>query len=324
MNNSIFRSMVKGFYDAQKLRMQVGLRIVANVKVRMGQLPGKKEAEMDDAALALIDQIRNEYTRITDSLTTINTRTKVKAIEQGGGIIADIFEYELAGYYVQLLNSETNLEKTITPALKQFPIFTEYLTGVKGCGPLMSAVIISELDPFKANRISGFWKYAGLDVIQITEQREVDEEYEGEEEVEVRLDPATGKLIRFIELTKGEGRCRKTHHMIDVDYINKKGKPATRRSITFNPFLKTKLVGVLAGSFLKCKSPYSDIYYGYKARLEARPDTALYTLGHRHDMAMRYMIKIFLQDLWLKWRELEGLEITAPYAEAKLGLKHGA
>jgi hypothetical protein len=41
-------------------------------------------------------------------------------------------------------------------------------------------------------------------------------------------------------------------------------------------------------------------------------------------MAIRYTIKIFLQDLWLKWRELEGLPVSAPYHEAILGHKHGA
>lgn len=45
--------------------------------------------------------------------------------------------------------------------------------------------------------------------------------------------------------------------------------------------------------------------------------------AHRHQAAVRYMVKIFLLELWLKWRELEGLPITEPYSEAKLGIKHG-
>jgi len=37
---------------------------------------------------------------------------------------------------------------------------------------------------------------------------------------------------------------------------------------------------------------------------------------------MRYCIKIFLQDLWLAWRVLENLPVTAPYNEAVLGHHH--
>ncbi len=47
------------------------------------------------------------------------------------------------------------------------------------------------------------------------------------------------------------------------------------------------------------------------------------TPGHRKNMAIRYMVKMFLKDLWVAWRTLEGLPVTPDYAEAKLGLKHG-
>jgi hypothetical protein len=46
------------------------------------------------------------------------------------------------------------------------------------------------------------------------------------------------------------------------------------------------------------------------------------TKGHRHNMAIRYMVKEFLADLWTIWRTLEGLETKPRYAEAKLGIIH--
>jgi hypothetical protein len=46
--------------------------------------------------------------------------------------------------------------------------------------------------------------------------------------------------------------------------------------------------------------------------------------GQRHNMAMRYMVKMFLIDLYTKWRTLEGLPVSVPYSEAKLGIKHAA
>ena len=49
-------------------------------------------------------------------------------------------------------------------------------------------------------------------------------------------------------------------------------KSKRKMELLFNPFLKTKLVGVLGSSFLKVQeSPYKDAYYNYKARLEKPP-----------------------------------------------------
>ena len=39
-------------------------------------------------------------------------------------------------------------------------------------------------------------------------------------------------------------------------------------------------------------------------------------------MAKRYMIKMLLQELWLRWRELENLPIRAPYAAEYLDKGH--
>jgi hypothetical protein len=44
--------------------------------------------------------------------------------------------------------------------------------------------------------------------------------------------------------------------------------------------------------------------------------------GHRHQAAMRYMVKQFLLDFWTAWRKAEGLPVVDSYAEGKLGLKH--
>lgn len=207
--------------------------------------------------------------------------------------------------------------------------------------------------------------------------------------------------------TLGAGRSRHKDHLVRVKYINKAGQEAERDSITFNPFLKTKLIGVLAKSFLRAgNEEYCKVYYDYRNRLESMaehatwhrvsgkctlpelinemwvkkavtkgkrvleeggeyiykkpadtskyrevklpegaryvPDThdreceivnakgqivAKYVYGkskgHRHNMAIRYMVKIFLQHLYFAWRPLEGLPVAPTYAEAKLGLIHG-
>ena len=99
----------------------------------------------------------------------------------------------------------------------------------------------------------------------------------------------------------------------------------------YNQFLRSKLCGVLGSSFLKCSSPYREYYDNMKNRLESknwgmpskhpthkdRPKA-----GHQHKAATRYMIKMFLRDLYVAWRTLEGLPVREPYQQEYLGHDH--
>lgn len=120
------------------------------------------------------------------------------------------------------------------------------------------------------------------------------------------------------------------------------GAAARRRrgeKANWNQFLKTKMLGVLAPSFLKCRSPYAEFYYNYKTRLENKPcnmppekhkrgamaEDLLpngCTPSHMHNKALRYMTKQFLSDFLVKWRELRGLPVRPPYFEEYLGRIH--
>jgi len=101
----------------------------------------------------------------------------------------------------------------------------------------------------------------------------------------------------------------------------------------FNQFLRSKLCGVLGSSFLKSKAPYSEFYYNLKTRLEGEKwgmdsknptDKKRPKAGHQHKAATRYMIKMFLKDLYVAWRTLENLPVREPYQEEYLGKKHTA
>lgn len=133
-------------------------------------------------------------------------------------------------------------------------------------------------------------------------------------------DIVTGEEFIGEVLVSQHGRRKGDTEMFE--YTDKDGKQSTKRGITYNPILKTKLMGVLTGCLLKAKDPtYSAIYYDYRSRLDNSVEHKDKTAGHKSMMAQRYMIKQFLRNLWTTWRTLEGLEVNYPYEVAKLGNK---
>ena len=285
MNHNL-RLIVRGAYDLQKIRIQMGNRIVGNLKVKLGQAPGQPEEEMDAAGKDLLRTLRADYKKITDGVAGggIPSPRRFKAL----GVISTYTELCLISQYLDIEQSEDQHFRRLGNILKEYPVYTEFLEGVRGVGPAMAGVILSEIDISKARHPSSLWKYAGLDCA-----------------------------------ADGKGRSRKAQHLEVVTYVNKDGEEAQRNGITFNPWLKTKLVGVLGSSFVKAGGPYREIYDGCKHRLENHAVYATVSKGHRHNMAVRYMVKMFLVDLYTVWRELEGLPVSLPYQEAKLGYRHG-
>ena len=287
MNTSNLKSIVRGAYDIQALRIQMGGRIVANFKAKLGMEPSVKEETADKDAKKVLDYLKAEYKLITDGMASL-PRTFSK---NGDSLISTMTELVLIDQYFTLERDEAKHFRQLGKVLDEYKIYTHFLKGVRGIGPAMAGVIVSEIDIQKAKYSSSIWKYAGLDVAQ-----------------------------------DGKGRSRKKEHLIDTEYTNKDGEVKIKKGISFNPFLKTKLVGVLGSSFLRVgfkDNPYRAIYDNYKNRLENNPNHTEKTKGHRHNMAIRYMVKMFIIDLYKVWRKIEGLEVHAPYSEAKLGLKHG-
>jgi hypothetical protein len=284
---SNIKTMVRGTYDIQQLRIQMGNRIVSNFKAKLGQEPSTPEEEMDKDAQNILKKLRRHYRKITDGVKTFPRQTSFK----GDEVISTYTELCLISQYLDLETSEAQHFRRLGHVLKEYPIWTEFMEGVKGIGPAMAGVIISEFDIHKAKYSSSMWRYAGLDVAE-----------------------------------DGKGRSKRKEHLIDIEYTAADGTQKTKKGITFNPFLRTKLLGVLATSFLLAgpkNNPYRKVFDDYKHRLDNMPAHADKSKGHKNNMARRYMVKIFIIHLYEHWRALEGLPVYDPYHEAKLGLKHG-
>ncbi len=278
------KTLVSGLYDIQESRIQSGNRIVANWKAKHGQQPSAKEESLDADAKKILEDLRKGFSNITAGITALPRRLTFK----GNEVIHDYTILCLMDSYTQLEKMESNQFKYLSHVLEDYPIYTEFLKGVQGVGPGMAGVIIAEIDIAKAQYPSSLWKYTGLDVAP-----------------------------------DGKGRSRKKEHLVETEYADKNGEIKKKMGISFNPFLKSKLIGVLASSFIRAGvNKYEQIYRGYKHRITEHPDHIEKTLGHRDNMAKRYCVKMFLMDLHRVWRKLDGFPPTVPYHEAKLGMKH--
>jgi len=283
---SNLKTIVRGAYDIQKNRIQTGNRLVGNFKAKLGQAPSEKEDTIDKEGQQVLLNLRRSHKLLTEGVAVFPRQATFK----GDEVISNYTELCLVDNYFELEAQEKSHFRRLGHILKEYPVYNSFLHGVTGVGPAMAGVMISEIDITKAEYPSSLHKYAGLDVAP-----------------------------------DGQGRSRKKEHLEDSEYTDKDGEVQIKKGITFNPFLKTKLVGVLGSSFIK-QSPdkcvYRKIYDDYKHRLENMDAHKEKSKGHRHNMAVRYMVKMFLIDLYNAWRPLEGLPVAPTYSEAKLGKVH--
>lgn len=307
----LLRTMTFSAYDLQKLRIQVGLRLCANFRSKLAVKPNASDEELDDEAVKIIYELKDSYRRLTDGIVARRKHgLPAESNFVGDALISTYTELVLVDQYVGMEEKERLQFAQLSSVLAPIPVYDGYLKDVRGIGPAMAAVLISYFDPYKAERISDFWAYAGFDVAP-----------------------------------DGAGRSRREAHLIDREYVKANGSKATRKSVTYNPWLKSRLMGGMAASFMRTPDcPWRKVYNDYKHRLMTDPNRQKVTLEeykklHKtdpteaakvwpplriHRASLRYMIKMFLAEFWVKWREIEGLPVTPTYHEAKMGYKHVA
>jgi hypothetical protein len=344
--------MARGAYDLQKLRIQAGLRICAGFREKLkdsGALEEllkddeeetkeeekstteedvvEEELEADDddpekkrkedikkKAKKILEKLKKRYRRLTDGVARNRTLPKREGFT-GDGIISEFAELVLIHEYLELEKQERAQFRFIEEELQSsnINIYFDWLVHQKGIGPALAAVLLTRFDVEIAERPSQFWAIAGLDVGPGIES-----------------DP-----------THMLGRSRRKEHLIEREYKARDGTMKTKMSTTFNPWLQSKLLGVLGPSLMKAKSPYREHYDRYKHRITNDPSRRKGTLADKkkewaegkkteeiwhknriHRASMRYMVKQFVADFWRRWREVEDLPTVPPYHEGVLGHKH--
>ena len=309
-NDQQLRTMMTSFYMMQDMRIRTNNRIAGMMfterAIERGDLDAygnvvmHKEERDDEAHAKMIlnmieyqEKLKNEWEEAGKHPTR---NSIIKILQTRKGPISNIAVWSLVEDLIHYMDREKWYMGLVQAEVKQHPVFQQFLSKVPYCGTMMSAVILSSFDIRKARHMSGFWKYAGLDAV---------------------IDPTTGK---------GVGRSRTKVLMEETTYIDANGNEATRKSIGFNPRLQTKLLGVLAPLFIKYNTVYRKFYDDAKHRYTERAkvmgeDVTPMQISRR---AIRFMMKVFVQDLWVKWREIEGYPVEPSYYEVYLaGRPHG-
>lgn len=218
---------------------------------------------------------------------------------------------------------EKNIEKRIKQDLKSRPIYTEYLSLIKGIGPVLAAGLIAWMQsPANYDNISKLWQNAGLGMNKWCEECKV----WVYDEVEIPKTDRDGKVTRT-KAKRLSGKVKICYKCGNGNHL--KSHPQTKAAglqVNWNPKFKT-LCWKIGSSFIKqkaTKSWYRSIYdmervkrdakYPTTGQIEVRGKKRLqYNPKHHFEAAKRHTVKTFMANLWLAWRSLEGLSLRAPF-----------
>jgi hypothetical protein len=216
---------------------------------------------------------------------------------------------------------EKKIEKMLRKTLKRFDIYNNFLKEVKGVAEIAAAHILSEFDIYKATTVSKMWQYAGLNPGLVRGKKRI---------AKSKYKKEMGEIIDQMKNIKtGE-----TDYIIQTEDSIKGDRATPGYILPYNKNLRTRLF-VMGTGFIKAQNSYAlEFYYPYKRRLEQSQQMTKEvkkggkvidimwkeaTPGHRNQAAIRYMIKMFIKDLYVAWRDIEGLEIREPYNVEYLG-----
>lgn len=213
------------------------------------------------------------------------------------------------GILTIIQESLDGLERKMTAALKEVPIYKHFLKDVFGVGPVAASYLIAYVDIHRATKVSQLHRYCGMAVIDGRLERMTSKEVRKyNSALRVKLFSA------FAAMWKNGARytvC--THHAeLRPKSSAKSAVKAEFRRVTAacpdcqktaNPYGQT------------CK--YLDIWRGKKHGYESTGRKG----GHK--AGWHVAARVLLEDMYTVWRTLEGLDVWPSYYAAVRGHIHG-
>lgn len=189
---------------------------------------------------------------------------------------------------------EKYVDKRVGKLIKEHPAY-HWFSQIKGIGPENIGKVVGLVDIERAPHVSSLWKYAGMHV----EDGKAPKRIPGKKlEYNSKLRTMCWRLAGCLIRANGK---------FYVYYLSEKEQYEHRYSLSNGyKIVPANKLPIVKGK--KTEGEYKGINY--------------ISEGHIHLMSMRKMIKMFLSSLWVVWREAEGLPVSQPYVQEKLGHTH--
>lgn len=222
-----------------------------------------------------------------------------------------------------LTKLEDGIEAEIRPLLRAMPFYQEYLKNFNGVGVVGAAAILSQFDIKLADTASKMWAFAGLRPLPCRRCRKCQQPVEAFGDMfkhTMKMSPS--KKSKFAPKNPPAPRCDDSMVTVSDTYESGKAQKPTRgEKLPYNAWLRAKLLGGIGSAVIKNQTqPWIKVYEDYKHRKLTQGWGM--SDGHRHNAAMRYMVKMMLLEIWTAWRKFEGLDVRPSYHEEKQGHVH--
>jgi len=267
-------------------------------------------------------------------------KQRIKSIEAGKSNLDAQFERDVMEMQQPLIISAQEMMAQYGSLI---PVW-DWMVGIKGIGDLTAAKILALYDDVgKYRTISKFWRVGGQGLYKywIDERGVIQAPKDGYKSRKAKAGEWIKNGTICEECTPGAVLVKKRGDIepgqVIREHIVVVPEPGWRLedradvrlkgwNSPYNKDLKRE-IWLLERSFIWQQTPYYvDLYYEEKTRLRTvHPEKIKingrwkYNDGHLNNMAKRKMCKRFLADLWVKWRESEGLPVSRPYVIEILG-----
>jgi hypothetical protein len=242
----------------------------------------------------------------------------------------------------RLKSEETIFLRDVSKMLKSVPIWTDFMKKIKGIGPAIAGSLIAGIvDIAKFDAVASLWKYCAQDVIN-TPLDTADEEEpiifgeapRRESGEKITWNPFMRATIfkmtdSFVKQNPEKSLYRRLYDK-KKKYYQERFPEYSRCHICGSALLPQKVGPDKCSNFgdkdtKPCSGQTGGIPHPFR-KITRGPKKGqpyyIHTKIHIHNMAKRYAGKIFMQHLWVVWRQMEGLEISKPWIFSQEGHTH--
>jgi len=310
------KTLVKGYENIQKNRMQFGSQVLAMVKSLLNIPPYYTKVQIDKCLKAItMSRMAKEYKALIKTVVDGKTLTELpvpKQIEYLESRLAGMKEEDrlfktfgvltMVKLYCDFHLLERKIADDMAEALKDFPMYWGCLQKIRGISTIGGAKTIAYFDIFRTN--------------------------------------SPGSYIRRLGITvEADGKGTSSHkiHQVPTEYLDERGDVCYKWGLSYNPELRgwylTNFVDNMrmqrnldyVDELNRKKAQYRlDIKHARLEKDKVTPKRDSEGNWIPNDLwidrkGRRFMMKIFMCDLWLFNAAFEGLPIKKPYYDMVTG-----